>query len=220
MLADTGCQTSAGSIALLSILLQQPHPLLNPTVHSYIHGDVVNKEHPVLFTSGAVTIEGRTTEPELHQVLTRIDPRVRVCGETRFATTLRIAAVTPSTPATYPSCHTVDDITIHRSRLSKANVGNENDTKLEALLRCETCLTNFRVHYAHAIILQAQFSDDGTSISIWFSSEGSPSSRLLDPGNATSGNGPGSCASILDAESVEILGDGATCESKASSGRL
>ncbi|CAM9119700.1 unnamed protein product, partial [Laminaria digitata] len=61
-------------------------------------------------------------------------------------------------------------------------------------------------------VSQAQFSDDGTSISISFSSEGSPSSRLLDPGNATSGNGPGSCVSILDAASVEILGDGATCE--------
>lgn len=62
------------------------------------------------------------------------------------------------------------------------------------------------------MIMQAKFSDDGTLIIVSFSSEGSPSSGLLDPGNVTSGNGPGSCVSILDAASVEILGDGATCE--------
>ena len=65
--------------------------------------------------------------------------------------------------------------------------------------------------------MQAQFSDDGTWITILFSSGGSPSSMLLDPGNATSGAGPGSCVSILDAATVEILGDGATCEYSASS---
>ncbi|CAM9102892.1 unnamed protein product [Laminaria digitata] len=59
---------------------------------------------------------------------------------------------------------------------------------------------------------EAQFSDDGTAITVIFSAGGSSSSRLLDPGVATSGSGPGSCSSILDTASVEILGDAATCE--------
>lgn len=62
------------------------------------------------------------------------------------------------------------------------------------------------------ITIQAQFSDNGMSITVRFSSEGSSSSRLLDPGNATSGSGPGSCSSILDTASVELLGRFATCK--------
>lgn len=55
------------------------------------------------------------------------------------------------------------------------------------------------------------------SITLWFSAEGSSSSMLLDPGNATSGSGPGSCFSILDTASVELLGHVATCKYKSMS---
>lgn len=61
-------------------------------------------------------------------------------------------------------------------------------------------------------MVQAQFSDDGTSITVQFSSAGSASSGLLDADNATSGSGPGACTSILNTGSVESLGSGATCK--------
>lgn len=62
------------------------------------------------------------------------------------------------------------------------------------------------------ILLQAQFSDDGTSITVRFSAEGSAAVGLLDADNSTSGSGPGACTSILGASSLQSLGDGATCE--------
>eukprot|EP00752_Nemacystus_decipiens_P011504 g10216.t1 len=61
-------------------------------------------------------------------------------------------------------------------------------------------------------LLQAQFSDDGGSIVVTFSAEGSASSGLLDPGDSASGSGPGSCLALLNASSIPPLGDGATCE--------
>lgn len=63
-----------------------------------------------------------------------------------------------------------------------------------------------------AVLAQAQFSDDGGSIVVTFSSEGSASSGLLDAGDPASGNGPGSCLALLNASSIPPLGQGATCE--------
>lgn len=58
---------------------------------------------------------------------------------------------------------------------------------------------------------QAQFTDDGTSILVSFSLEGSASSGLIDADDAESGNGPGPCDALLDAASIPPLGEGATC---------
>lgn len=62
---------------------------------------------------------------------------------------------------------------------------------------------------------QAQFTDDGASIIVSFSLEGSASSGLIDAGDAESGNGPGPCDALLNATSIPPLGHGALCANVA-----
>lgn len=62
--------------------------------------------------------------------------------------------------------------------------------------------------------LQAKFADDGASIIVSFSPDGSASSGLLDPGDPGSGSGPGSCDALLDASTVAVIGGGALCKSR------
>eukprot|EP00903_Cladosiphon_okamuranus_P018201 g16743.t2 len=61
-------------------------------------------------------------------------------------------------------------------------------------------------------LLQAQFTDDGAYIMVYFSLEGSPSSGLIDADDAESGNGPGPCDALLSVMSIPPLGHGALCE--------
>lgn len=58
---------------------------------------------------------------------------------------------------------------------------------------------------------QARFSDDGASVTISFSPNGSASSGLLNATDLDSGSGPGSCDALLDASTVALIGDGAEC---------
>lgn len=59
---------------------------------------------------------------------------------------------------------------------------------------------------------QAKFTDDGSSIIVSFSQEGSASSGLLDASDPSSGGGPGSCTALFDGSTVSAIGDGAICE--------
>ncbi|CAM9935318.1 unnamed protein product [Scytosiphon promiscuus] len=61
-------------------------------------------------------------------------------------------------------------------------------------------------------LLEAKFTDDGGSILVTFSPEGSATSGLLNAKDPASGSGPGSCGALLNASSIEPLGDGPTCE--------
>eukprot|EP00903_Cladosiphon_okamuranus_P005952 g5878.t1 len=61
-------------------------------------------------------------------------------------------------------------------------------------------------------LLQAQFSDEGGTIIVTFSPEGSASSGLLDANDLDSGSGPGSCHALLNTSSIPPLGEAASCE--------
>lgn len=60
--------------------------------------------------------------------------------------------------------------------------------------------------------VQAKFSDDGASVVVSFSLDGSESSGLLDASDPNSGSGPGSCDALFNASTQSVIGDGATCE--------
>lgn len=69
----------------------------------------------------------------------------------------------------------------------------------------------FTTFFSRCFELQAHFMDDGASIIVSFSLEGTASSRLIDAGDEQSGNGPGPCDALLDAASIPSLGQGALC---------
>lgn len=62
---------------------------------------------------------------------------------------------------------------------------------------------------------QAKFTDDGASILVLFSPDGSASSGLVDADDAESGSGPGPCDALLNATSIPPLGQGALCANVA-----
>lgn len=70
----------------------------------------------------------------------------------------------------------------------------------------------FHSRGAHVYHVQAKFSDDGTSIVVSFSLNGSASSGLLDASDLNSGSGPGSCDALFNGSTQSVLGDGAICE--------
>eukprot|EP00903_Cladosiphon_okamuranus_P012876 g12026.t1 len=61
-------------------------------------------------------------------------------------------------------------------------------------------------------LIEARFSDDGASVRVSFSPDGSASSGLLNASDPGSGSGPGSCDALLRAATVAVIGNGAECE--------